>query len=80
MGLVAATAVPNIPRARGGRGNPWELDRRAELRIFDDRCLMTVYSTDGRIDYDLSAKDQIFGSYSYRHVDRQDPRWTKAIH
>ena len=24
----------------------------------------------------MSSKDQIFGSYSYRHVDRQDPLWT----
>jgi len=24
----------------------------------------------------MNAKNQIFGSYSYRHVDRQDPLWT----
>lgn len=35
-----------------------------------------VYSTDGRIDYHLDANNQIYGSYSYRHLSRQDPPWT----
>lgn len=35
-----------------------------------------VYSSDGRVDYNLNATNQIFGSYSYRHVTRQDPMWT----
>ncbi|MGC2673347.1 MAG: carboxypeptidase regulatory-like domain-containing protein [Candidatus Acidiferrum sp.] len=35
-----------------------------------------LYSTDGRVDYNLNATNQIYGSYSYRHVTRQDPPWT----
>ena len=35
-----------------------------------------VYSTDGRIDYNLNSTNQIYGSYSYRHVSREDPPWT----
>ena len=37
---------------------------------------MTCGPSDGRMDFNMSAKDQIFGSYSYRHVNRQDPLCT----
>ena len=33
MGLLAATALPNIPLRRGPGRNPWQLDRRAELCV-----------------------------------------------
>ncbi|HEY6329980.1 MAG TPA: TonB-dependent receptor, partial [Blastocatellia bacterium] len=35
-----------------------------------------IYSLDGRIDHNLSQKDRLFGSYSYRRLSRQDPPWT----
>jgi hypothetical protein len=35
-----------------------------------------VYSFDGRIDHSLNRTNNLFGSYSYRHVSRQDPPWT----
>jgi hypothetical protein len=35
-----------------------------------------VYSFDGRIDHNLNQKNNLFGSYSYRHLNRQDPPWT----
>jgi Carboxypeptidase regulatory-like domain/TonB dependent receptor len=35
-----------------------------------------VYSLDGRIDHNLNQSNRLFGSYSYRHVSRQDPPWT----
>jgi hypothetical protein len=35
-----------------------------------------VYSFDGRIDHNLNQNNRLFGSYSYRHVSRQDPPWT----
>ena len=35
-----------------------------------------VYSFDGRIDHNLSQNNRLFGSYSYRHLNRQDPPWT----
>jgi hypothetical protein len=35
-----------------------------------------VYSLDGRIDHNLNQNNRLFGSYSYRHLNRQDPPWT----
>ena len=35
-----------------------------------------VYSFDGRIDHNLNQLNNLFGSYSYRHLKRQDPPWT----
>ncbi len=75
MGLVAATAVPNIPSAVAVEGTPGSWTG-APNYVYSTSVPDDVYSTDGRVDYNLSAKDQIFGSYSYRHVDRQDPLWT----
>ena len=75
MGLVAATATPNIPSAVAVEGQPGSWTG-APNYVFATSVPDDVYSTDARIDYTLSPKDQIFGSYSYRHVNRQDPRWT----
>jgi Carboxypeptidase regulatory-like domain/TonB dependent receptor len=35
-----------------------------------------VYSLDGKIDHNLNQNNRMFGSYSYRHLSRQDPPWT----
>jgi hypothetical protein len=35
-----------------------------------------VYSFDGKIDHNLNQSNRLFGSYSYRHLNRQDPPWT----
>jgi carboxypeptidase family protein len=35
-----------------------------------------VYSLDGKIDHNLNQNNRLFGSYSYRHLSRQDPPWT----
>ena len=35
-----------------------------------------VYSLDGRVDHNLNETNRLFGSYSYRHLSRQDPPWT----
>src|SRR5437660_2056205 len=35
-----------------------------------------VYSFDGRIDHNLNQLNNLFGSYSYRHLKRQHPPWT----
>src|SRR5579864_5383696 len=75
MGLVAATATPNIPSAVAVQGQPGSWTG-APNYVFATSVPDDVYSTDARIDYTLSPKDQIFGSYSYRHVNRQDPLWT----
>jgi hypothetical protein len=75
MGLVAGTATPNIPSAVALEGIPGSWTG-APNYVFATSVPDDVYSLDGRIDYTLGPKDQIFGSYSYRHVDKQDPRWT----
>lgn len=75
MGLVAGTATPNVPSAVAVEGTPGSWTG-APNYVFPTSIPDDVYSADGRIDYTLSPKDQIFGSYSYRHVNRQDPRWT----
>jgi len=75
MGLVAATAIPNIPSAVAVEGQPGKWTG-APNYVFATSVPDDVYSTDARVDYNLSPKDQIFGSYSYRHVNRQDPLWT----
>jgi hypothetical protein len=35
-----------------------------------------VYSLDGRVDHNINTSNRLFGSYSYRHLSRQDPPWT----
>src|SRR5277367_725582 len=75
MGLVAGTATPNIPSAVAVEGIPGSWTG-APNYVFATSIPNDQYSLDGRIDYTLSSKDQIFGSYSYRHVDKQDPLWT----
>jgi Carboxypeptidase regulatory-like domain len=75
MSLVAATATPNVPSAVAVEGTPGSWTG-APNYVYPTSIPDDVYSLDGRIDYTLSPKDQIFGSYSYRHVNRQDPKWT----
>lgn len=75
MGLVAGTATPNIPSAVAVEGTPGSWTG-APNYVFATSIPNDAYSLDGRIDYTLSPKDQIFGSYSYRHVNKQDPLWT----
>jgi len=75
MSLVAGTATPNVPAAVAVEGLPGSWTG-APNYVFPTSIPDDVYSLDGRIDYTLSPKDQIFGSYSYRHVNRQDPKWT----
>jgi len=75
MGLVAGTATPNVPKLVAMEGIPGSWTG-APNYVFATSVPDDVYSLDGRIDYQLSPKDQIFGSYSYRHVNKQDPLWT----
>jgi hypothetical protein len=75
MGLVAGTATPNIPSAVAVEGIPGSWTG-APNYVFATSIPDDSYSLDGRVDYTLSPKDQIFGSYSYRHVNKQDPLWT----
>ncbi len=75
MGLLGSSATPNLPGPVAVEGQPgsWGF---VPNYVFATSIPDDVYSTDERIDYNLGPKDQIFGSYSYRHVDKQDPLWT----
>jgi hypothetical protein len=73
MNLLASTAVPNIALPGAGTPGSWS---GAPNYAFSTSIPDDVYSIDGRMDYNLNSSNQIFGSYSYRHVDRQDPLWT----
>ena len=75
LGLVASSAVPNVPGPVSVEGTPGSWTG-APNYAFPTSIPDDVNSFDGRIDYNLDPKDQIFGSYSYRHVDREDPLWT----
>jgi len=75
LALVAGTAVPNLPAAVAVEGQPGSWTGAANY-AYPTSIPNDQNSLDARIDYNMSSKDQIFGSYSYRHVDRQDPLWT----
>jgi len=75
LALVAGTAVPNLPAAVAAEGQPGSWTG-APNYAYPTSVPNDQNSLDARIDYNMSSKDQIFGSYSYRHVDRQDPLWT----
>jgi Carboxypeptidase regulatory-like domain/TonB dependent receptor len=75
LGLVQGTAIPNIPSAVALEGIPGSWTGNSNY-AFSASVPDDVWSLDGRVDYNLSTKDTLFGAYSYRHVDRQDPLWT----
>ena len=75
MSLLASTALPNVPAAVAVEGQPGSWTG-APNYVFSTGIPDDVYSIDGRVDYNFNSSNQIFGSYSYRHVDRQDPLWT----
>jgi hypothetical protein len=72
MTLLPAPNVPSLVAVEGTPGS-WT---GAPNYVFSTVVPDDVYSADGRVDYNLDATNQIFGSYSYRHVTRQDPAWT----
>ncbi len=75
IGLIGASAVPNIPSAVAVEGQPGSWTGNSNY-AFSTSVPNDVWSLDGRVDYNMGPKDQIFGAYSYRHVNRQDPLWT----
>jgi hypothetical protein len=75
MGLIAGSAVPNIPQQVALEGQPGSWNGNPNY-AFATGIPDDWWSLDGRIDYNLSPKDTLFSSYSYRHVNKQDPLWT----
>ncbi|MGC2767329.1 MAG: carboxypeptidase regulatory-like domain-containing protein, partial [Candidatus Acidiferrum sp.] len=72
MALLPAPNVASLVAVQGTPGSWTGLPNY----IFSTPVPNDVYSTDGRIDYNLNSSNQIYGSYSYRHLSREDPLWT----
>jgi Carboxypeptidase regulatory-like domain/TonB dependent receptor len=72
---MALLPNPNVTSLVAVQGTPGSWTGLPNY-VFSTPVPNDVYSTDGRIDYNLSSTNQIYGSYSYRHLSRQDPLWT----
>jgi hypothetical protein len=72
---MALLPSPNVASLVGVQGTPGSWTGLPNY-VFSTPVPDDVYSTDGRIDYNLNQSNQIYGSYSYRHLSRQDPLWT----
>jgi len=70
--LLALFPSPNIPGLPSGPGS-WTGNNNYQ---FQTAVPNHTNSTDFRIDHTLNASSQIYGRYSYYHVNRQDPAWT----
>ena len=73
--LIALFPDPNVPQLVALQGTPGSWTG-APNYLFQPSVPSDVWSVDGRVDHNLSEKDRLFGSYSYYHVNRQDPPWT----
>jgi Carboxypeptidase regulatory-like domain len=72
MGMLPDPNVASLVAVQGTPGSWTGLPNY----VFSTPVPDDVYSLDGRIDYNLNSTNQIYGTYSYRHLSRQDPTWT----
>lgn len=72
---MALLPAPNIPAQVVNEGVPGSWNFQPNY-FFSPTVPDDSYSMDGRVDYNLNASNQLFASYSYRHLSRQDPAWT----
>ena len=73
--LMSLLPDPNIPAAVAVQGTPGSWTGNPNY-LFSTSVPDDVYSLDGKIDHNINQNNRIFGSYSYRHLSRQDPPWT----
>jgi hypothetical protein len=73
--LMALLPDPNISSLVGLQGTPGSWTGQPNY-LFSTSVPDDVYSLDGKIDHNLNQNNRLFGSYSYRHLSRQDPPWT----
>jgi hypothetical protein len=66
---------PNVASLVALQGTPGSWTG-APNYIFSATVPDDVYSLDGRVDHTINQNNQLYGSYSYYHVSRQDPPWT----
>jgi Carboxypeptidase regulatory-like domain/TonB dependent receptor len=70
---VAAKLMALLPTAPSPGPKGWTF---APNYAFPTSVPDDVYSLDGRVDHNLNQSNRLFGTYSYRHVSREDPPWT----
>ena len=74
MGL-SGLPDPNIASLVALQGTPGSWTGSPN-HFFSSAVPDDVYSLDGRVDHNINPSNRLFGSYSYRHLSRQDPPWT----
>src|SRR6266446_3668324 len=73
--LMALLPDPNKPSLVALQGTPGSWKSQSNY-LFPAPVPDDVYSFDGRVDHNLNQTNRLFGSYSYRHLSREDPPWT----
>jgi hypothetical protein len=73
--LMTLLPGPNIPSLVAVQGTPGSWTGQPNY-LFATSVPDDVYSLDGKIDHNINQANRLFGSYSYRHLSRQDPPWT----
>jgi hypothetical protein len=73
--LAALFPDPNVASLVALQGTPGSWNGSPNY-IFSATVPDDVYSLDGRVDHTINQNNQLYGSYSYYHVSRQDPPWT----
>ena len=76
--FAALFPAPNIPGPVSVQGQPGSWSG-APNYLFQAAIPNNTWSLDGRIDYTINSKNNLFGRYSYYHVSRQDPPWTADV-
>jgi len=64
--VASLLALQGIPGSWTGKPN----------YLFTTAVPDDAYSFDARVDHNLNQTNRLFGSYSYRHLSREDPPWT----
>jgi hypothetical protein len=73
--LMALLPDPNKASLVALQGTPGSWTGQSNY-LFAASVPDDVYSFDGRVDHNLNQNNRLFGSYSYRHLTREDPPWT----
>jgi len=73
--LMTLLPDPNVASLVALQGTPGNWTGQPNY-LFATSVPDDVYSLDGKIDHNINQTNRLFGSYSYRHLSRQDPPWT----
>lgn len=73
--LMALLPDPNKASLVALQGTPGSWTGQSNY-LFPAPVPDDVYSFDGKVDHNLNQTNRLFGSYSYRHLSREDPPWT----